>query len=94
MAEYFLGENLLPPLCHNAPRHRQEAHERTEHDEDRSRIGNKGDVLFQEVWKCFSSFEMMREIEGMGHEVGYHSRLLRKAKEDHGRAIKIFKYHF
>lgn len=36
----------------------------------------------------------MREIEGMGYEVGYHYKVLGKVTGDYGRAIKIFKYHF
>jgi hypothetical protein len=32
----------------------------------------------------------MREIEGMGHEVGYHYEVLGKAKRDQKRAIKMF----
>jgi hypothetical protein len=34
--------------------------------------------------------EIMREIEGMGHEVGYHYEVLGKAKGDHERAVKMF----
>ncbi len=34
--------------------------------------------------------EIMREIEGMGHEVGYHYEVLGKAKGDHEMAIKMF----
>jgi hypothetical protein len=34
--------------------------------------------------------EIMKEIEGMGHEVGYHYEVLGKAKGDHERAIKMF----
>jgi hypothetical protein len=34
---------------------------------------------------------IMKEIEGTGHEVGYHYEVLGKAKGDHERAIKMFK---
>lgn len=34
--------------------------------------------------------EIIREIAGMGHEVGYHYEVLDKAKGDFERAIKIF----
>jgi hypothetical protein len=33
--------------------------------------------------------EIMHEIEGMGHEVGYHYEVLGKANGDRERAIKI-----
>ncbi|VVB89758.1 Uncharacterised protein [uncultured archaeon] len=33
---------------------------------------------------------IMREIEGMGHEVGYHYEALGKAKGDFGMAICLF----
>jgi hypothetical protein len=34
--------------------------------------------------------DIMKEIEGMGHEVRYHYEVLGKAKGDHKRAIKMF----
>ncbi len=35
--------------------------------------------------------EIMREIEGMGHEVGYHYEVLGKSKGDREKAIGIFR---
>ncbi len=35
---------------------------------------------------------IMKEIKGMGHEVGYHYEVLGKAKGDHERAIGMFEH--
>lgn len=35
--------------------------------------------------------EIIQEIEGMGHEVGYHYEVLSTAKGDYEKAIEIFK---
>src|SRR5659263_573033 len=61
------GKGSAFTLCHDAPRHRQEAGKCAFYGEGRSRIGKKGDVLFQEVWKCVSSWDPERQKgEGAG----------------------------
>lgn len=35
--------------------------------------------------------EVIKEIEGLGHEIGYHYEVLDKAKGDYEKAIEIFK---
>ncbi len=49
----FPGREATFALCDDAPRHRQEAHERAPHSEGGAGVGDKGDVLLQDEWHCF-----------------------------------------
>ncbi len=51
--------------------------------------GIRATYYFRRYGSAFSP-EIMRKIEGMGHEVGYHYEVLGKAKGDHERAIEMF----
>jgi len=53
--------------------------------------GIRGTYYFRRYGNAFRP-GIMREIEGMGHEVGYHYEVLGKAKGDHERAIEMFEH--
>jgi hypothetical protein len=89
LAEYFQAEKLPPRFA------------MMHHDIDRkpgnalftARIerecGIRAAYYFRRYGSAFRP-EIMKEIEGMGHEVGYHYEVLGKTKGDRERAVKMF----
>jgi len=54
-----------------------------------SDVGVRSTYYFRSTKEAFIP-EIMKEIEKMGHEVGYHYEVLVKAKGDHVQAMKLF----
>ncbi len=50
--------------------------------------GIRATYYFRRYGSAFSP-DIMREIEGMGHEVGYHYEVFGKAKGDKERSIRV-----
>ncbi len=89
LAEYFEAEELPPRFAimrHDIDRKPMSAllTARVERE-----LGIRATYYFRMNSNVFRP-DIMREIEGMGHEVGYHYEVLGKAKGDHRKAIALF----
>lgn len=91
LAEYFHGEKLPDRFAMM----RHDVDRKPENALSTARIeagsGIRATYYFRRYGSAFRP-DIMKEIEGMGHEVGYHYEVLGKAKGDHERAIKMFEY--
>lgn len=92
MAEYFSSEHLPEKFAV------------IRHDVDRmpgnslatarieSELGIKATYYFRATKKVFIP-KIMKEIEDLGHEIGYHYEVLSEAAGDYSKAIKLFEHH-
>jgi hypothetical protein len=88
MAEYFEGNHpdrfiLMRHDVDRMPGHALET-AKIEHE-----LGIKSTYYFRAIKNTFKP-DIMKEIEDMGHEVGYHYEDLSVANGDHEKAIKLF----
>lgn len=89
LAEYFSKEKLPPRFAmmrHDIDRKPMSALNTARIERE---LGIRATYYFRANGNVFRP-EIMREIEGMGHEVGYHYEVLGKAKGDHEKAIEMF----
>lgn len=89
LAEYFEGAALPPRFAmmrHDIDRKAMNALNTARVERE---LGIRATYYFRMNGTVFRP-EIMREIEGMGHEVGYHYEVLGKANGDHEKAIEMF----
>jgi len=89
LAEYFQGKDLptrFAMMRHDIDRKPENALYTARVEAE---SGIRATYYFRRYGSAFRP-GIMREIEGMGHEVGYHYEVLGKAKGDHKRAIGMF----
>ena len=89
LAEYFQAQKLPPRFAmmrHDIDRKLMSALNTARVERE---LGIRATYYFRMNSTVFRP-EIMREIEGMGHEVGYHYEVLGKAKGDCEKAIEMF----
>ncbi|MCZ7381940.1 MAG: hypothetical protein O8C64_10305 [Candidatus Methanoperedens sp.] len=91
LAEYFQAKNLPPRFTMM----RHDIDRKPENALFTARIeaesGIKATYYFRRYGSAFRP-DIMKEIEGMGHEVGYHYEVFGKAKGNSEKAIKMFEH--
>lgn len=89
LTEYFSGKEL--PARFAIMRH--DVDRRASSSLNTARIEQELGIRTTYYFRMNSSVfrpELIKEIKGMGHEVGYHYEVLGKAKGDHRKAIELF----
>ncbi|PWB50023.1 MAG: hypothetical protein C3F06_13035 [Candidatus Methanoperedenaceae archaeon] len=91
LSEYFQGKDMptrFAMMRHDIDRKPENALFTARVEEE---AGIRATYYFRRYGSAFRP-EIIREIEGMGHEVGYHYEVLGKAKGDRERAIGMFEH--